>query len=497
MAFSAYSQIVKPAEYVEPIPTDLLLKGAVYEQSNIEKGLETVDQMNTLLDAIPSLPGEDTRVKEQLINGVKQQISQMAPSDFANPNVRYQLKNYINQITKNEDILGIAERATKYNNDLKAYKELQAKGQNISPWNLASLQQAQDYIKQGKYLKDTRFTGEVQADPDLIKFKNTILDNLKDQTTEVYNPKTGRIETTTGVSPERIASALYEGIKSDGNMQNYYNSQFNYLTKDANWQDEYQKHLSEQLAKQQFILNSRTSTPQERQEAAKFIQDYPTISQNQLGVESFKKDSYDQWIKEQVANDAKAYGHLSQTQKYDDLYKYRVQKDIDLQYKEQEAINKANIAKQLGTTIKDPIVLAAAKKLVLAGGNPYNSDGTQKSLEEIIADPLYVQTPQEKEYNKIIEGVNLGNKEILAKVLPDIVGSSYGTYDTTIQPTLSGDNILFSTNRNNQQSIPLKEVLNVLKKRYSAVIDNTKKAEPFHTPFGDQYINDFTHPNKK
>lgn len=474
MAFSAYSQIVKPAEYVEPIPTDLLLKGAVYEQSNIEKGLETVDQMNTLLDAIPSLPGEDTRVKEQLINGVKQQISQMAPSDFANPNVRYQLKNYINQVTKNEDILGIAERATKYNNDLKAYKELQAKGQNISPWNLASLQQAQDYIKQGKYLKDTRFTGEVQADPDLIKFKNTILDNLKDKTTEVYNPKTGRIETTTGVSPERIASALYEGIKSDGNMQNYYNSQFNYINKDTSWQNEYQKHLSEELAKQQFILNSRTATPQERQEAAKFIQDYPSISQNQLGVESFKKDSYDQWIKEQVANDAKAYGHLSQTQKYDDLYKYRRQKDIDLQYKEQEAQYKSLQLNQALSKVKEAADKKVYVKAADLGINYLDPMGNLISTEEIMNDPRYIKDEEEKgsiyyktdsgvfapiSIEKVKKGIASGQPDILRKVLPQVIGTAYGTFDPEKDVSIVGEDIKFYTDRDKRQSIPVKEVM--------------------------------------
>ena len=77
--FSSYSQIVKPAEFVEPVSLDLLAKGTVYKEQMLEKNLEDVNNLISYMDNIPSLQGIDTEKKNEILNNVKQQASYRKP----------------------------------------------------------------------------------------------------------------------------------------------------------------------------------------------------------------------------------------------------------------------------------------------------------------------------------------------------------------------------------------------------------------------------------
>lgn len=502
MAFTQYSQIVKPAEYVDPISKEILMRGAMYQQANIEQGMKDMYEAKSLLENLPSLPGEDTRVKNEIVSDVMNQASQITTSDLKDPNVAYQFKNYISKVTKNPDILGIVERATKYNNDIKMYKELQAKGKNISPWNMGSIQQAQNYMNQGKYIRDTRFTGEIQEDPNIKEFKNTILDNLKDQSVEVYNPKTGKIETTSGVSKDRISGALLAGIKSDGYVNSYYNNQFNYLTKDFDWNDAYQKDLNEQLQKQQFVLTSPTATKEAKQQAQSFISSYNTLLNNQTGIETFKRDQRDKWLKEQVDSDATAYEHLSKKQEYDDIFKYTRQKEIDASFKIMEEKRKRENAARADLEIgelskEDQVVYNKAAKL----GIPYKDfEGNRLPIDIIMNDPKYQEgkgdenkvylktasgeytTESKEEFSK---GLDSGEPETLQKALKsadqyliDNYGGSAILDDSDKAPKVESGKVTFYTARDKRQSIPLKEFKRLFNieepKEVKTIVDFTK-----------------------
>ena len=122
--FSQYSQVVKPAEYVEPVSLDLLAKGTMYKEQMLEKNLEEVNSLVSYMDNIPSLQGIDTEKKNEILNNVKQQASQLSYSDLANPSVANQLKSYITSVTKDPDMQGIMQRGYSYETMLKDKKQV-------------------------------------------------------------------------------------------------------------------------------------------------------------------------------------------------------------------------------------------------------------------------------------------------------------------------------------------------------------------------------------
>ena len=108
--FSQYSQVVKPAEYVEPVSLDLLAKGAVYKEQMLEQNLESINTLISNGYDIPSLQGIDTEKKNEIMEKVKQQASQLSYSELTNPAIANQLKGYISSVINDPDMKGITQR---------------------------------------------------------------------------------------------------------------------------------------------------------------------------------------------------------------------------------------------------------------------------------------------------------------------------------------------------------------------------------------------------
>ena len=173
--FSQYSQIVKPAEFVEPVSLDLLAKGTVYKEQMLEQNLEGINNLISYMDNIPSLQGIDTEKKNEILNNVKQQASQLSYSDLANPAVANQLKGYINSVVNDPDMKGIMERGLTAEKIIKEQQE--AFNKNETYWN-QGLDDLQKYQSQGKYIKDFKIRDNGGITPDmgsLIKKTKDIL----------------------------------------------------------------------------------------------------------------------------------------------------------------------------------------------------------------------------------------------------------------------------------------------------------------------------------
>ena len=156
MAFTPYSTPVEPVEWKPPVSEDLLLKGALFTDKNIQDNTQKANDIIDQLYNIPSLPGEDTKKKQEIIDGVLQQVSKISHNDFRSPSTLNQLKGYISQVTSNPDFMNIAERGTTFQQEYKRKQDAEAKGrQYYSP----ILDQAENYMNQGLYIRDTKFNG--------------------------------------------------------------------------------------------------------------------------------------------------------------------------------------------------------------------------------------------------------------------------------------------------------------------------------------------------
>ena len=228
--FSQYSQVVKPAEYVEPVSLDLLAKGTMYKEQMLEKNLEEVNSLVSYMDNIPSLQGIDTEKKNEILKKVKEQVSQLSYSDLANPSVANQLKGYINSVTNSPDMKGIMQRGYSYETMLKEKKEAEAKDKQYFNYGL---RQAQKYIEDGKYLRDVTFSnlgGVAPNEADILK-KAKDLCEKKEMPVKVGN----QYQMVKQYDPEDLAAAIKTVSSGYTNYNLYHKFQFDGTTEGTDW----------------------------------------------------------------------------------------------------------------------------------------------------------------------------------------------------------------------------------------------------------------------
>jgi hypothetical protein len=231
--FSQYSQVVKPAEYVEPVSLDLLAKGTVYREQMLEKNIEGIDNLIYNAENMPSLQGIDTEKKNEIIKKIKEQASQLSYSDLTNPAIANQLKGYITSVTKDPDMQGIMQRGYSYETELSNKKEAAKKGNG---YYSSILVQAQDYLDKGLYLKDKRFSGEGAAIPEISKLVTDALKNVTKVKKNVYS--NGRWIPTESYDDDALKTSLTDEVFNRPDVQDYLYFQAEQQYKDFNWEDE-------------------------------------------------------------------------------------------------------------------------------------------------------------------------------------------------------------------------------------------------------------------
>jgi hypothetical protein len=239
MAFTNYSQVVNPVEWKPPVSEDLLLKGALFTDKNIQDNTQKANDIVNQLYSIPSLPGEDTKKKQEIIDGVLQQVSKISHNDFRNPSTLNQLKGYISQVTSNPDFMGIAERGTVTEIEAKKQADALAKGKTYySP----ILNQAEKYTNQGLYIRDTKFNGQGFLDPEIGKRLTEEIGKLKK--IKSFDPKTGRVDEF--YDPNEI-SLITNNMMSDPNVRALKDYEFEEQFADRDWGTEGLQDATEKL----------------------------------------------------------------------------------------------------------------------------------------------------------------------------------------------------------------------------------------------------------
>ena len=238
MAFTPYSTPVEPVEWKPPVSEDLLLKGALFTDKNIQDNTQKANDIIDQLYNIPSLPGEDTKKKQEIIDGVLQQVSKISHNDFRNPSTLNQLKGYISQVTSNPDFMGIAERGTVTEIETKKQADALAKGKTYySP----ILNQAEKYMNQGLYIRDTKFNGQGFLDPEVAKMTTEALKNVP---VEKYVDANGKVS----VRPKKDALDFeINNVYSNPQVQQYLDYQFDEKYLDRDWATEGALQVQEEM----------------------------------------------------------------------------------------------------------------------------------------------------------------------------------------------------------------------------------------------------------
>lgn len=156
MGFGPYSQIVKPAEWVDPLNLDLYAKGTMYKQQLAEKNLQSIVAAHDSLFSIPAF-GPDKRKLAELDEQFRQQVAGMDISNLGSLEAMSQIRGLIGQYSTNSDILTIAERGYNWKKMEKEKEAAEKKNKpymNLGMFQLGKYFQGDEYIQNLKYGND-------------------------------------------------------------------------------------------------------------------------------------------------------------------------------------------------------------------------------------------------------------------------------------------------------------------------------------------------------
>jgi hypothetical protein len=388
--FSQYSQVVKPAEYVEPVSLDLLAKGTMYKEQMLEKNLEEVNSLVSYMDNIPSLQGIDTEKKNEILNNVKQQASQLSYSDLANPSVANQLKSYITSVTKDPDMQGIMQRGYSYETMLKDKKDVEAKGGQYFNYGL---RQAQKYMESGKYLRDTTFSnlgGIAPNEADILKKAKDLCEK------KITRVKVGnQYELKTQYDPEDLAAAIQTVSSGYSNYNLYHKFQFDGTTEGTDWTEYANNHFTPIISTAKTNLdlaNANYSKATKESDKAYYkkyadyysnqINEYSKLMNNPTATEEIKQKAFNDYQNEILNNQVSAMDAIQQSElKMDDNVKMKLQLSNSLALEDRRAKNAQDLA-------------------ILKGEMKYSSEGTNPGILKSdlhflhnIINPLETKTP--------------------------------------------------------------------------------------------------------
>lgn len=318
MAFTPYSQIVKPAEFVQPIPLDLLMRGAVYNQEKQEKAVNQIQSAIDYFGGLPSLPGADSQKKNEIINNFMNNIQEMNISDLKNPNTLSQINSNISALAQDPDIQAIVKRAGDYKKHLDKKDEITKTGAYIAPWDMAPLQDAEDYINKGEYIRDKRFSGDIFKSPDFNKFYDEAAKAVESEEGIDMN-KAGYDVKYEEKSIEKLSAGILNRIKANPETAAALQRQFNYSTRGMDW-SQYASSNYMQKAQQASatydnlsIAMASTTNPVEKarlqEQLTKVGRDYANylqLAQNP-NPEIARSDAYEEYLTNSVIDQASTY----------------------------------------------------------------------------------------------------------------------------------------------------------------------------------------------
>jgi hypothetical protein len=361
--FSQYSQVVKPAEYVEPVSLDLLAKGTMYKEQMLEKNLEEVNSLVSYMDNIPSLQGIDTEKKNEILNNVKQQASQLSYSDLANPSVANQLKSYITSVTKDPDMQGIMQRGYSYETMLKDKKDVEAKGGQYFNYGL---RQAQKYMESGKYLRDTTFSnlgGIAPNEADILKKAKDLCEK------KITRVKVGnQYELKTQYDPEDLAAAIQTVSSGYSNYNLYHKFQFDGTTEGTDWTEYANNHFTPIIntAKTNLGLAAanygKATKESDKAYYKKYvdyftnqIDEYSKLINNPTATEEIKEKAFNDYQNDILDNQVSAMDAIQQGElKMDENTKLGIQFANQLALEDRRAANDQSLAILRGDLKYDP-----------------------------------------------------------------------------------------------------------------------------------------------
>lgn len=414
MAFTNYSQVVKPAEYVEPVSLDLLAKGTMYKEQMLEQNLEGINNLVSYMDNIPSLQGIDTEKKNEILNNVKQQASQLSYSDLANPAVANQLKGYINSVINDPDMKGIMQRG--YTGEKIQREQQEAFDKNQTYWN-QGLKDLQKYQSQGKYIRDFKITDNGGITPDMGSLIKKTKDILGEAPTTFVIDANGNQHSIKKYDEDKFMEVLQQvaGPQYAAYAKHNFDTKYENVDPTEDYKEAQKPtiaYLTQAKAAAQAVLVNKNATAADKQEAQNAINAvdkglaHITSLSNDPSLRSVLLDDLFNMEYKQGFSDAASTANAISTGKMEMTdatklareFSYKLA-EINAQgtkeftvYKEKKKYDADNSA--IAISGLDPLSKKIYGRAISKGMNIYNPDGSLISIESIQNNPVYA--PQDK-----------------------------------------------------------------------------------------------------
>ena len=370
MGITAYSTPPKLSEYKEPISEELMMKGTMMDAQRIEQADQEIQNTFSQLKGIPSLPGADEERKKQILSGIQEQVKGMSYNDLRNPSISNQIKGYIQQVANNPDLLAIGARGTKYNQDMTTYQALTAKGKQVSPWNMAGLNEAQEYINKNLFIRDKRFSNGVQEDPEINK---AMMDAMKEVKEEESTTMSGGRYVTTKTRPlEKLNQVGLGLIANTPQINQDFQRKFEYSTKGTDWEGLGTEHYQQGIQAATSVINNPHSSAIDKQNAQRDLKEFQAALQSPTIGDLYKQEEYDKEIKNYVQNISLGLNSYGKVEKQTEVAIHSQNKALDYQYDQMKAMQDLQIESGLspqayvtpqGTFDKDAYITAAQQKI--------------------------------------------------------------------------------------------------------------------------------------
>jgi hypothetical protein len=442
--FSQYSQVVKPAEYVEPVSLDLLAKGAVYKEQMLEQNLESINSLISNGYDIPSLQGIDTEKKNEIMEKVKQQASQLSYSELTNPAIANQLKGYINSVINDPDMKGIMQRG--YTGEKIQREQQEAFDKNQTYWN-QGLNDLQKYQSQGKYLRDFKITDNGGITPDMGSLIKKTKDILGEAPTTFVIDANGNQHSIKKYDEDKFMEVLQQvaGPQYAAYARHNFDTKYENVDPTEDYKEAQKPtiaYLTQAKAAAQAVLVNKNATAADKQEAQNAINAvdkglaHITSLSNDPSLRSVLLDDLFNMEYKQGFSDAASTANAISTGKMEMTDATKLARELNNKlaeinaqgekevsvYKQKKEYDAENTT--LATSKLDPLSQAIYKKAQNLSIDIMNDDGSLIPLQNVKdalqakQEPFYIGM-EEKNALDVIQAIKNGNIAFAAHMIFD------------------------------------------------------------------------------
>ena len=258
---ASYKDIIpKFNPYIQQRPVEAMMKVGVYKQQRYDEGVQKIQESIDNIAGLDVVRDVDKQYLQSKLNQLGGQLSMVAGGDFSNFQLVNSVNGMTNQIAKDPNVLNAVASASRYRKALEDKQKLiqEGKGSASNDWLFDN--QANEWLNSDDL--NTQFNATYRPYRDYNKSARDIIKALGKKETgyDVAFDENGNMVDAitrvkiTGISPERIRTALKQGLSPDDYQQLQVDGQYKYSNTspsqyvndiNSNYQSTFEKYSQE------------------------------------------------------------------------------------------------------------------------------------------------------------------------------------------------------------------------------------------------------------